>query len=90
MTKVTQGQLVRLTATFKNLAGALVDPSTVTFERYRVADGDDATYTYGGGVLLRTSVGVYYIDVDTTDLSGVYNWRLTSTGTGQNANQGSF
>lgn len=92
MRNVTQGQLIRLTANFKSLAGVLVDPTTVQVEVYREADGDSETNIYGaiGSDLLRTSTGIYYIDVDTTALGGIYNWRFTGGGTGQNANQGSF
>ena len=90
MKQIIQGQLVRITANFKTLTGSLLDPTVVQFKRYRVADADLVTYTYGSGTLLRTSTGIYYVDLDTTALSGQYNWQFLATGTGQNMQQGSF
>lgn len=81
-----------MTHTFRDLDGALVDPSTVRVEVLTVADNVITTNDYGepGTALIRDSTGVYHIDVDTADISGAYRWRFSSTGTGAGANQGEF
>ncbi len=55
------GQQPKLTVTFRNLSGALADPTAVTF-RMREPNGDERNYLYGlNGQLVRASEGIYYV-----------------------------
>jgi len=82
------GDIVRLTGSFYNLAGALADPSTVTF--YVTPKGAARqTFTYAGGTVTKSGTGVYYIDFPVTR-GGVHQYRMVSTGTPTKAMQGSF
>ncbi len=83
-----QGQVVRLAATFKDFAGSLTDPPGVSVYVFRVADENFTFLMYGGGTIVRTSTGVYYLDIDTAAESGDYEWRVTATS--YSAKQGSF
>jgi hypothetical protein len=96
MLNYVQGETVRLEKTFRDNNGELVDPATVRFSTYREADGVKTFYDYSpedssssssdsnsdnaDSPVVRESEGVYYVDVDTTAMSGVYRWRVRSTG----------
>lgn len=78
----TPGQMVRLTATIRDLAGALVNPTAVTA---RVRDPAGVTTAIAA---TNESLGVYYVDV-AANSSGVWYYRFVSTGT-VTAGEGSF
>lgn len=78
------GSALRSTATFK-VSGALTDPSTVTF-KYKKPDGSTATWTYGGGQIVKSSTGVYYT-VLSLDASGTWVYRWEGTGTAKGAKE---
>jgi len=83
------GDLVRVTGTFKTLAGAVTDPTAVFFS-FQTPAGTTATYTYGtDAALVKSSTGVYYVDVSVTS-AGNWRYRFYSTGTGQTADEGYF
>ncbi len=77
-----QGQIVRITANFKNEAGTLADPTSVYF-RYKALNAT-TEHQYGVGVqITKASTGIYYIELDTTAYFGELSYRWYSTGTGQ-------
>ena len=78
------GDLVRVTGTFTNAAGAAVDPTVVTFT-FRTPAGVATTYTYGvDAQLVKSATGVYYVDINVTAPQYWY-CRFVSTGSGQAA-----
>lgn len=84
----SQGDTVRLTATFQDFDTALVDPPGVSFYVFRVADENFTFLMYGTGEIIKSETGVYYLDIATAVESGDYEWRVTGVGFG--AKQGSF
>jgi len=79
------GSLIQLTGTFKNAAGTLTDPTTVTCT---VRDPAGVVTTPAA---TKASVGVYTADVDLTGaLAGVWNYRFQGTGACQAAEEASF
>jgi hypothetical protein len=75
--RFTKGATVRVTGTFRNAAGALADPSTVTF-KYRIGQGATTTRTYPA-TIIRDSMGVYHVDL-AASTSGTWWYRWESTG----------
>lgn len=77
------GSLVRVTGTFTDVNGSLVDPTTVTL-KYKVGGGSIITLTFAGGGLTKQSTGIYYVDLDTTGFTGpnYQTWTLEWIGTG--------
>lgn len=61
-----------------NVPGTPTDPSTITL---KVVDptGAATTYAYGGGVVLRDTVGVYYALIALT-LAGTWNYEWLGDG----------
>lgn len=80
------GDKEALTATFRDEADNLVDPTTVTL---KVLDpsGNTDTYTYSGGTITRDSLGVFSRDLD-LDEAGEWRYDWISTGTGAGAEPG--
>src|SRR5688572_22094138 len=76
-----KNDFVRVTATFTNVDGDLVDPTTITL---KVLDpsGNTDTYTFAGGTVSKDSTGSYYKDV-TVDEAGRWLAWWESTGSGQ-------
>ena len=105
MQNIVQGELFRLSHVFYDGEGNLVDPDFIRFSTERQADGVKAYYEYDDassnssnssddddalpGVVVRDSAGRYHVDVDTSDQSGVWNWRVRSEGPIDSA-QGQF
>ena len=84
-----KGDLVRCSATFKNSAGAEIDPSAVTF-KFEDPSGDATTYVYGIDIeLVRDDEGDYHVDIS-LDESGVWSYRWESTGVGEAAEERYF
>jgi uncharacterized protein YfaS (alpha-2-macroglobulin family) len=82
-----KGDLVRISGTFRDLAGAAIDPGTVAL---KVAKPSGATtYTFALGTVIKDSVGNYHVDVSITE-AGQWSYRWESTGAGQAAEQGQF
>lgn len=76
------GAEVRVTINFRNAAGTLVDPDTVTFRTYS-PNNTKASYVYGtDSEVQRTSTGIYTADF-TPDKAGrwYYRWETTGSGT---------
>lgn len=71
--RFTEGQVVRIAATFRDTAGVLVDPTTVVLT---VKKPDDTEAT---PALSNPSDGEYH-GTATLDQSGLWRWRYVSTG----------
>lgn len=85
-----KGDLVTITAEFKDAAGVLVDPTTVTFKWRVGSSGTARTYTYGTDEQLeRSGEGKYSVDLS-LDTPGTWHYRWASTGTGQAATENVF
>ena len=83
------GNLVRVSATFRDSSNALVDPAVVKCQ-VRASSGTITTYTYGASPeLVREGAGVYWLDVDAS-AAGEWRYRWFSTGTGQAAAEDLF
>jgi hypothetical protein len=86
---------------FYTIAGALVDPATVIFAIEREADGETEIFNYvepdsssdssepEPGEVVRESEGIYYLDIDLSEIGGVWYWRVASE-VPRNATQGAF
>lgn len=87
---ISVGDLRRLTASFYNSTGNVVDPTKVTLE-VEAPDDTLSTYYYSGATstITKVSTGVYRKDVSLT-LPGVYEYDWTGTGTAQAHEGGSF
>lgn len=75
-----KGDLLRVEATFRDLADELVDPATVTFKA-KPPSGDVRTE-----VGAQDSEGVYHAEFD-LDVAGSWHLRVESTGIGQAAEE---
>lgn len=83
------GDLVRCQGTFKNIAGASVDPATVSFKA-KDPVGTVITYVFGTDAqLVRDSSGLFHVDVD-ANKPGTWFYRFFSTGSSQAASEGQF
>lgn len=71
------GDRPRLEVTFKDLTGALADPTAVTA---KVKDPANVVTDYNAVAVQHASLGVYYIDVD-LDQSGTWFYRFDGVGT---------
>lgn len=84
-----KGDLARCSAAFRNDAGALIDPTAVTFV-FTTPAGVTTTYTYGvDSQLVKDSTGNYHVDLSAS-ARGLWLYRWVSTGTGQAAENGQF
>src|SRR5438093_248096 len=79
------GDIATVTATFRKVSdNSLVDPATV---RAKVRDprGHITTYTYGGGQIVRVSVGLYTLNVT---LNRPSEWLIRWEGNSSNETAG--
>lgn len=91
MTFFNSGVVVRVSAIFTNSAGTAADPATIKFSYTAAALGVTTTYTYvTDAALVKSSTGNYYVDIDSRESGGMYDWRFFSTGSGQTSNQDKF
>ena len=73
------GQVLRISAEFRDDAGDLADPTTMSFG-YRIEQGTAITFVYGEDVeLVRDALGEYYIDITLTT-AGTYAYQFTAGG----------
>ena len=83
------GDMRRLQVTFSNLAGAVADPTAVTF-RIKKPDGTAISYVYGiDAGLVKSATGVYYVDFSIA-LPGRHVYRFVGTGAVETAENGEF
>lgn len=91
MTFYDYGELAHVSTIFMDSSGTVQDPSVVKFQYYSRALGVTTTLTYGvDAALVKISTGNYYVDVNTRESAGQFDWYFYSTGTGQAADQGTF
>lgn len=84
-----EAQRVRCIGTFTDFAGALGDPSTVTF-KFRSPAGLVTIWIYGADFqVVRESLGVYHADIDAQS-DGLWTYRWQSTGNIQASRERSF
>jgi hypothetical protein len=87
-----QGQPIRLTATVRDVTGALVTAGALTLlVKVSAADGTwTTTGTYASPTL--DSAGTYHQDIPVTDLAAIghYQYTWTATGTGAGVSFGEF
>lgn len=89
MASYDRGDLIRVSATFTNQAGAALDPTAIVF-KFTTPAAATTIYTYGvDGQLVRDSIGNYHVDVN-ANAAGRWRYRYESTGTGQAAAEGVF
>jgi hypothetical protein len=76
---LVQGQVVRVTGTFRTAAGVLTNPTTVTC-RALSPEGTETAYVYGtDSELTRSSTGVYSLLLQLND-PGEWWFRYEGTG----------
>jgi uncharacterized protein YfaS (alpha-2-macroglobulin family) len=74
------GDAPRAIAEFRDFAGVLTDPTTVTV-KVRKSDGTNFTKVYvTDSEVIKESTGIYHIDI-ATDVHGVWTIRWEGTGT---------
>lgn len=89
MNRFDKGDLIRLTATFKNTSGEVIDPAALTF-RTLSPTGTIVVLVYAtDAALVKDSTGVYHVDVSAAE-PGVWGYRFAATGSGQAAAEGEF
>lgn len=83
------GDMRRLQVVFTDFAGAVADPTAVTF-RIKKPDGTAVSYVYGtDAALVKSTTGVYYVDFAIT-LAGRHVYRFVGTGAVETAENGEF
>jgi hypothetical protein len=74
------GQMVRVSASFRDLDDAPLDPDTVEL-RYKDPSTDTVHEQNYPGNLQKDAIGEYYFDIDTTDFSkGTWHYKWIGTG----------
>jgi hypothetical protein len=81
----TVGTKVTMTGTFRDVSGALVDPTTVT----AMVNLPDGSVVDISSTLINVSVGVYTVTYVPTQAGG-HDYRIQGTGNCQVASDGSF
>jgi len=82
------GDLVRVSAVFKNAAGVDTDPTTVSF-KFRKPDGTVTTWAVTAGQIVKDSTGNYHADLAVTN-AGEWRHRFIGTGTVTAVEENSF
>ena len=72
------GDSVTFTGTFRDAAGAVADPTTITL-KVEAPDGTETTYTYALGTVTKDSTGVYSKAV-TLSSAGTWSYRFIGAG----------
>lgn len=88
MANIYVGDLTRVTATFTNASGTLVNPTAVYFGLQR-PNLFESVYIFGADPeVIRESTGVYYFNIDCVyPGTWTYVWRCTGA-TAQDASEG--
>lgn len=82
------GDSPRISAEFRNAAGTLIDPTTVTF-KFTTPSGVVTPYVYPAAQVVKDGTGLYHVDLSVNE-RGIWLYRWESTGTGQAAEQHEF
>lgn len=90
MADINPGDIVRVSTTpgFKNAAGVLTDPTTVTL-RWRRHGETETVLTWAGAGVIRDSVGLFHVDITVVE-PGLHYYRWEGTGTVTAAEEGTF
>lgn len=80
------GQVARMVVAITDAAGAAADPGTLTL-KVKPPVSALATYSYGGGVIVRDGAGQYHADIALAE-AGQYRWRWESASPNAGADQG--
>lgn len=84
-----KGDVVVLSASFKDRNDNPIDPGVVTFKIKDPAE-DETTFVFGvDSELVKDSVGNYHVDVP-VNLDGYWRYKFQSTGVGQAAEERQF
>jgi hypothetical protein len=79
---------------FKDSAGVVTDPDTITLRLRKLPSGTTKVFGYPSGVdgvLIKESSGRYYTDyIAVSGDDGRWGWRLEGTGLVQTADEGEF
>ena len=83
------GDITRLTVTFKNLAGTVVDPTTVKIQ-IKLPESTVVEYIYLiDAEIIKDSVGIYHIDFLITQ-GGIHYYKWSGTGSVYAAEESQF
>lgn len=88
MATYDKGDMVVLTASWKNEAGDFVDPDTVTLKILN-PDGSITSYIYGSSTMTRTAAGRYRYEFKPV-VQGKYDYRWEGTGAATATGQSGF
>jgi len=89
MAEYDLGDVVRVTGTWTNAAGAATDPTSV-YCKYMDPSRNVTSLEYGvDAALVKSDTGIYYVDIS-ADEPGRWFVRFYSTGTGQAAEESNF
>ncbi|MFZ0324739.1 MAG: hypothetical protein WAN48_11480 [Actinomycetes bacterium] len=91
MSDINPGDVVRVSTSpgFKNAAGALADPTTVSL-LWRVAGGTTTTWVYGvDSQIVKDSVGLFHADIPVL-AAGLHYFRWIGTGSVMAAEESTF
>lgn len=89
MAEFNIGDKRRLTMTFRDVAGDLTDPTTITF-LMKEPDGTKTTYISGvNAEMVSVSTGVWRVDW-VIEQEGVHNFEFKGTGTVVTAEEAAF
>lgn len=83
-----KNDVVRIQTTFTNTAGTATDPTDVSIV-VKPPSGTETTYDYNPGDIVKSSTGIYYLDV-TANATGMWVFRWTGTGTVAQIDEGQF
>lgn len=83
------GDIVRISASFKNSASSLIDPTSASM-LYKDPSGSKTSLVYAvDAALVKDNTGLYHVDL-TIDESGRWYTRWSSSGTGQATEESFF
>ena len=83
------GEVARITLLLTNTTGAVVDPGALRLKVRHPVTAVVTTYAYGGGVVIKDSIGNYHADV-ALPAAGQWAWRWESDAPNAGATEGSL
>lgn len=86
--EIKNGNTVRISCTWTNMAGVATDPTTITL-KVKSPSGRTDTYIYALGQIARAAKGSYYKNI-TVDEGQTWTWRWIGTGAVAQVDQGQF
>ena len=86
--EIKNGDTVKISCSFTNMAGVATDPTTITLT-IRSPSGRTDIYTYARGEIVRAATGSYYKSVPVNE-GQTWSWRWIGTGAVAQVDQGQF